>query len=342
MLSYVIPRQGVFLLILICTWTSDLGACRAETDPLTSPSAVELEIGFRPHICQQNGELTQAVMEGAELCKFMALSCNRSSSLICFYPVKTTDSQANVKIHSLLDYTLVPDHLDTFREKCKDIGRSTQLTVIMHVDYENAFHFTYLQAFGLYTALRRFAVEWESFLLVLSDGPQRGYSNKYIPVYELLSGNRVKFLHEMPASFCSLETILGFQQWPNFPMPWQDPVPLEALPALQPKVAGFRNWMLQKHGILEPADEHQWAPRLLIALRSTSRRLVNADAVAEAARARGWHVILDDFSEKTYKEQLHAMSQTSFFMGPHGAAFGLLPFLPRNAVSMELQPYAYG
>ena len=49
-----------------------------------------------------------------------------------------------------------------------------------------------------------------------------------------------------------------------------------------------------------------------------------------------------DLAELSFRDQLLAASQTSIFIGAHGAAFALIPFLTKSAVAVELQPYSYG
>ena len=49
-----------------------------------------------------------------------------------------------------------------------------------------------------------------------------------------------------------------------------------------------------------------------------------------------------NLAEMSFRDQLLTASQTSVFIGPHGAAFALIPFLPKSAIVVELQPYSYG
>ena len=82
-------------------------------------------------------------------------------------------------------------------------------------------------------------------------------------------------------------------------------------------------------------------PHLVVVDRgaNATRRLVQAHQIAAAARRRGWGASVYDFSKVPLRRQLMIVSNCSILLASHGAALGLLAFLPGNGVSVELMPF---
>lgn len=110
----------------------------------------------------------------------------------------------------------------------------------------------------------------------------------------------------------------------------------------------MRHWVLQSYRLSDEADtaeqrHNRWSPHFTLIDRGpgASRRILNQDQLAEAARKYGTVQVVK-LQELNFEQQLRLMLDTDILIAAHGSGAALMMFLPPQGVSVELRAYKHG
>jgi hypothetical protein len=344
--------------LLIFTISHASGAIRGKmqdknphaTRERRSRAAKDMNPWHPGHICHTQSRMLHGGKTEAAVCKLSALSCDASEAakphrLVCAFPVSKGDTQKNITVQSYGQRILLhPQSHEDFGKGCNPEHYFTSLTVFVSRDHANLFHFLKVQALPMFLALRQFGLEWSPFNLVFLDVMDMGNEPLFLQDFKQLAGLEVKRAEQLTAAYCTNEAIIGIEPNTMFPMNWVSAHPTDLMGELQRDMTAFRVWVMSKFGIKAEQGMQRTKPCVVVPLRlggMTTRRLENANELVVAILARGWDVIVQDFGGIPFEEQLLIISRASILLGVHGAAFALVPFLPLDAVSVELMPFGF-
>ncbi|KAK9842529.1 hypothetical protein WJX81_004633 [Elliptochloris bilobata] len=233
---------------------------------------------------------------------------------------------------------------------CASLDLGGTPLVVLARDWTGLWHFLTVQLLAAHRALRALGLDpRRPFRLLFADRP--GYAtdrrNRLAEDWDALAGAPSLHMSALPpGGLCADDAVLGANAAGMDVVDLDAYAPEAPIAALRPAIRDFRAWVLSRLRVPPPA---LWAARgapgrtLTLTLvdrgRAAKRRLVDQEAVAAAARARGFSVRVVDFEPLRLREQLEVLRSTDVLLGVHGGALPLVMFLPRGAVGVEVLPF---
>ena len=241
----------------------------------------------------------------------------------------------------VLDYSEC-DLLKDLGEKLKCmLERTPEIKILINRDMSsNLFHFLYNEMYQLYQIEEQMGVSLsESHVTPLIIDTQKVEKFER-ETFTAITGSatRLKHWHWRPfpckkpqmCRLCEPGLVLGVSRhWRSWLHENNS----------QPVLVGFARYIRKAFKL--SVDAFESSNTIVIVDRANTRRISNLDELVNALELSfpDMSVKVQKFERLSVKQQLKIVADARIFIGVHGAALSWVPFLARDAMSIELLPY---